>query len=56
MGFAGVWERWQGEEEMIESCAIITCAPNEMMAQLHNRMPVILDPEHFDWWMTGGSR
>jgi hypothetical protein len=25
----------------------------ELMAELHNRMPVILDPECFDWWMTG---
>ena len=24
-----------------------------MMAELHNRMPVILDPEDFDWWMSG---
>ena len=26
-----------------------------MMSKLHNRMPVMLDPQHFDWWMTGNS-
>jgi putative SOS response-associated peptidase YedK len=37
----------------IESCTIITTTPNELMAQLHNRMPVILDSECFNWWMMG---
>jgi putative SOS response-associated peptidase YedK len=37
----------------IASCTIITTKANQMMAELHNRMPVILDPEDFDWWMTG---
>jgi putative SOS response-associated peptidase YedK len=27
--------------------------PSDLMAKLHNRMPVILQPEHFDWRMTG---
>jgi putative SOS response-associated peptidase YedK len=53
MAFAGLWEPWQAEDETIESCAIITTEPNELMARLHNRMPVILDPQDFDWWMTG---
>ena len=30
--------------EVVTSCAIVTCAPNELMAALHDRMPVILDP------------
>ncbi|HEX2244275.1 MAG TPA: SOS response-associated peptidase family protein, partial [Gammaproteobacteria bacterium] len=33
----------------------VTTEVNEMMAKLHNRMPVILDPEDFDWWMTGAA-
>src|SRR5438132_10951051 len=37
--FAGLWERWVGEEnESIESCTILTTDPNELLAQVHNRM------------------
>jgi putative SOS response-associated peptidase YedK len=53
MAFAGLWETWKDQDQSIESCTIITTTPNELMAQLHNRMPVILDSECFDWWMTG---
>lgn len=52
-GFAGLWEVWRdpatGEE--VTSCTIITCEPNEVMAPLHNRMPVILDPADYDRWL-----
>ena len=35
---------------MVETCTIITCEPNELMAELHDRMPVILDPaDHYRW-------
>jgi putative SOS response-associated peptidase YedK len=53
LGFAGLWETWQGGEETRESCSIITTEANEMMSELHDRMPVILDPQDFDWWMQG---
>jgi len=53
MGFAGLWETWKGQDQTIESCTIITTTFNDVMAQLHDRMPVILDPEHFNWWITG---
>lgn len=49
---AGLWEHWQdpaGNE--LESCTILTCAPNELMADLHDRMPVILDPADYDRWL-----
>ncbi|MGB0767129.1 MAG: SOS response-associated peptidase [Phycisphaeraceae bacterium] len=49
---AGLWERWQdpaGNE--LETMAILTCAPNEMMADLHDRMPCILDPNRYDAWL-----
>jgi putative SOS response-associated peptidase YedK len=55
MVFAGLWESWKGKEETIASCTIITTSPNTLMVELHNRMPVILDPECFNWWMTGSS-
>lgn len=53
LAFAGLWETWKRDDETIESCTIVTTEAKDMMAELHNRMPVILDPEDFDWWMTG---
>jgi len=41
MVFAGLWSRWQGGEEVIESCTIITGQPNTLLAPIHDRMPVI---------------
>ncbi|MFI4860927.1 MAG: SOS response-associated peptidase [Phycisphaerales bacterium JB063] len=49
----GLWEHWQdpaGNE--LESCAILTCEPNELMADLHDRMPVIIDPADYDRWLA----
>ena len=53
LGFAGLWETWKHGEVMLESCSIVTTEANGMMSELHNRMPVILDPEDYDWWMSG---
>jgi putative SOS response-associated peptidase YedK len=55
MAFAGLWESCEIADDIVESCTIITTTPNKLMAELHNRMPVILDSETFDWWMTGST-
>ena len=50
--FAGLWEQWfspDGSE--IKSATIITTEPNELIAQLHNRMPVILPTQAYDRWL-----
>ena len=44
---AGLWEFWSKGDVSMESCTIITTAPNELMATLHNRMPVILPPTDY---------
>jgi putative SOS response-associated peptidase YedK len=50
--FAGLWERWRGEgSEHVESCTIVTTEANELLAPLHDRMPVILDPDDFARWI-----
>lgn len=51
MAFAGLWEHWEGEEEMIDSCSIIVTAANPFMAAIHDRMPVILPELHYDAWL-----
>ncbi len=49
--FAGLWDHWTSPEgDGRRTCTIITCEPNELMEQLHNRMPVILDKDvMWDW-------
>ena len=50
--FAGLWEYWEGPDgAAIDSCTILTTEPNEMMADIHDRMPVILDPKDFTQWL-----
>src|SRR5216110_2044366 len=48
--FAGIWDEWQGDGKAIASCAIITTTANELLASIHNRMPVILPSESEDKW------
>jgi putative SOS response-associated peptidase YedK len=52
--FAGLWEVWRGADkdaEPIRSCTIITTTPNDAMAAIHDRMPVILPPSAWDTWL-----
>src|SRR5690349_12578782 len=51
--FAGIWDRWKGAGRSITTCAIITTTANELLATIHHRMPVILEPESYDLWLTG---
>jgi putative SOS response-associated peptidase YedK len=49
--FAGLWEHWRRGELMIDSCTIITTEANQLRQPLHDRMPVILQPEDYDQWL-----
>jgi putative SOS response-associated peptidase YedK len=47
MALAGLWDNWRSPAgEWLRSFAIITTAPNELCAELHNGMPAVLGPEH----------
>jgi putative SOS response-associated peptidase YedK len=48
--FAGLWESWDKGEE-IRSCTIITTEANDLVAEVHNRMPVILHAEDYEMWL-----
>lgn len=53
MAFAGLWEAWHSKEgETIESCCIITTDANSLMEPIHDRMPVILDPDQWATWLS----
>jgi putative SOS response-associated peptidase YedK len=49
--FAGLWSIWRRGEAQIRSCTIITTAANPVVAPLHDRMPVILEPGAEDAWL-----
>ena len=52
--FAGLWETWKSSNgNSIESCTIITTSPNELIREIHDRMPVILHPEQYEIWLQG---
>ena len=50
---AAIWEMWHDPktEERIRTFCVLTCEPNEMMATIHNRMPVILGPADYSRWL-----
>ena len=52
MALAGLWENWRSSAgEWVRSFAIITTTPNELCAELQNRMPVFLGPETWPAWL-----
>jgi hypothetical protein len=53
--FAGLWERWKKGKTPIETFTIITGEPNSLTSQIHDRMPVILDPVDYCAWLTASN-
>ena len=50
---AGLWERWRAPEgEALFTFTVLTTAPSRWMAQLHDRMPAVLPPEHWASWLA----
>lgn len=54
--FAGLWESARIGEERIQSATIIVTAANELVSELHDRMPVILDPADYARWLDPETR
>jgi putative SOS response-associated peptidase YedK len=53
--FAGLWDRWKNPAgKTIESCSILTTTPNTVTSTVHDRMPLILDPDCYDLWLDPG--
>lgn len=50
--FAGIWEEWKAQDgSPVRSCTIITTQPNDLVVEIHNRMPAILKPEDESNWL-----
>jgi len=51
--FAGIWDRWRSPEgQIVRSCSILTTTPNELVEDIHDRMPVILPKAAYEKWLT----
>jgi putative SOS response-associated peptidase YedK len=49
---AGIYDYWKNPEgEKKITCAIITTEANAVMAPIHHRMPVIIGPKDYDFWL-----
>jgi len=55
--FAGIWESWKGPDgKTADSCSILTTAANDLIARIHDRMPVILRPGDWEQWLDRDQR
>ena len=55
--FAGIWDRWKDPSgNWVTSCSILTTTANAVTSAVHDRMPVILDPDSYDLWLDPGMR
>ncbi len=50
---AGIWERWKSPKgNTLYTCSVVTTIPNKLMQGIHDRMPVILNPETEKLWLN----
>lgn len=55
--FAGIWERWKDPAgTSLDTCSILSTMPNAVTSAVHDRMPVILDPDNYDLWLDPGMK
>jgi putative SOS response-associated peptidase YedK len=48
----GVWSLWQGETETRLTYAVLTVAPNKLVGEIHDRMPLVIDQTNWDAWLN----
>jgi len=52
---AVLWDTWNGREQSLESCVVLTQAANEDCSEVHHRMPVLLDNRSLEDWLKDGT-
>ena len=55
--FAGLWEQWKSpDEDIINSCTILTTEANDLLRPIHDRMPVILESKDYELWLDSEAQ
>jgi putative SOS response-associated peptidase YedK len=55
--FASLWDRWKdGNGTWLRTCTILTTTANAVTSAIHDRMPVIFDPDSYDLWLDPGMQ
>jgi putative SOS response-associated peptidase YedK len=58
LAFAGLWEVWRDpaepDSELVRTCTIVTTTANDLMARIHDRMPVLLPEREWERWLDPG--
>jgi putative SOS response-associated peptidase YedK len=54
---AGLWDEWKDRQtgERLRSCTMIITEPNDFVREVHDRMPVLLEPDQFAAWLDGSA-
>jgi putative SOS response-associated peptidase YedK len=57
MTFAGLWDEWKNKatNDVLKSCTMLITAPNDFVAEVHDRMPVVLESKDFTSWLNDGG-
>lgn len=57
LALAGLWAIWRNPDtaERLYTCTILTGMPNELVAPIHDRMPIVLEPTDWDTWLAEGT-
>jgi putative SOS response-associated peptidase YedK len=55
LAVAGLWDEWKNPEtgQLLKSCTMIVTEPNDFVAEIHDRMPVLLEERQFEPWLRG---
>ena len=54
----GIWEAWRPKDggDWLITCAILTTEPNDLLAPIHDRMPVIIRPDDYETWLSPSTK
>lgn len=50
-GFAGLWDKWEKEDQVLFTCTMLTKDANDFMRPIHHRMPIIVPFDREDEWL-----
>lgn len=56
LAIAGLWTTWGNGDELYSSCTALTTEATERISMIHHRMPMLLDKQHLDLWLSDDTK